>query len=112
MTATVDNYRIARREPGIDARVSLSPEDKESIRRQRAELGLSQYTLAKTWGVSRRTIQFILDPAKLAANIERRRERGGSMQYYDKELHRNYMRAHRERKRAMLDEKIPLEKIK
>ncbi len=112
MTAIADRYRIARREPGVDARVILSPEDKETIRRQRVELGLSQRSLAKMWGVSRRTIQFILDPKKLENNKERRRERGGEAQYYDKDTHAGYMRKHRQHKRQLLDDKVPLEKVK
>lgn len=37
--------------------------------------------------MSRRTIQFIIDPGKLIENIKRRNERGGSMIYYDREKH-------------------------
>lgn len=112
MGAIVDKYRIGRREPGVDARVKLSPDDKESIRRQRNTLGTSQRCLAKEWGVSRRTIQFVLDPETLERNMERRRERGGEEQYYNREMHAEYMRKHRDNKRRLLEDDVVLEKIK
>ena len=63
-----------------DRRIKLTPEQKEEIYQN--PLGLSQRALAKEYGVSRRTIQFILDPNKLKENLKRREERGGTMQYY------------------------------
>lgn len=78
-----------------DRRIKLTPEQKEEIYQNK--LGLSQRALAKEYGVSRRTIQFILDPEKLKENIKRRKERGGTMQYYNssewaktKKEHRKY----------------------
>jgi transposase len=83
----------------LDARRKLSNENKEQIK----SLGrqLSQRALAKLFGVSRRTIQFILDPEKLKRNKELYKERGGSMHYYTKEKHKNYIKKHRRRKHEL-----------
>lgn len=83
----------------LDKRVKLTKEEKEDIKENR--LGLSQRGLARAYGVSRRTIQFILDPEKLKKNIERRKERGGSKQYYDREKNNKYMRDHRNYKKEL-----------
>jgi DNA-binding XRE family transcriptional regulator len=76
-----------------DRRVKLNPEQKKEIYAN--ELGLSQRKLALNYGVSRRTIQFILDPEKLKENLKRREERGGSKQYYNKEDWAKTMKEHR-----------------
>ena len=73
---------------------------------QRAEirlnaLGLSQRALAVKYKVSRRLIQFILYPDKHAENLERRRQRGGWKQYYDKEEHRESQKRYRDHKQAL-----------
>ncbi|UUV43258.1 helix-turn-helix DNA binding domain protein [Rhodobacter phage RcCWillis] len=94
------------REPGKDRRVKLSEAQKDEIRE--LALNMSQRELASRFGVSRRTISFILDPEKRAANYERRKERGGSAQYYDRETHAESMRRHRRHKKA-LDDKGELE---
>lgn len=52
--------------------------------------------------MSRRTIQFILDPSKKKANLERLEERGGWKVYYDKEKHNEYMTNHRHYKKEVL----------
>ena len=85
----------------FDRRVKLTDDDKELIRKIKAEENLSQRELAKKFNVSRRLIQYILDPAKLTENKQRRIERGGSKQYYDKEKHREYMKEHRNYKQNL-----------
>jgi len=87
-----------RLKPHQDRRRKLTDKDKEEIRSMK---GLSQRKLAKMFGVSRRTIQFILDPEKLAANKERRKERGGWKQYYDKEERAAVMREYRKYKHTL-----------
>lgn len=82
-----------------DRRVKLTPEDKVEIKKNL--LGLSQRELARKYGVSRRTIQFILDPAKLEENLKRRQERGGSKRYYNKEDHAKSIREHRRYKQEL-----------
>ena len=76
-----------------DRRVKLSEAQKQEIRVNK--LDLSQRKLANMYGVSRRTITFILDPEKLKKNIEARKLRGGSKIYYDREKHNTYMKEHR-----------------
>ena len=85
----------------FDRRVKLTNDDKELIRKIKAEKNLSQRELARKFNVSRRTIQYVLDPAKLTENKQRRIERGGSKQYYDKEKHREYMKEHRNYKQNL-----------
>ncbi len=80
-----------------DRRIKLTDEDKERIK----TLGLSQRALARMFGVSRRTIQFILHPEKLEENKRARKERGGWKQYYNKEKNTEYMREHRQYKQKL-----------
>lgn len=94
------------REPGKDRRVKLTETQKGEIRD--LALTLTQRELAARFNVSRRMIQFILDPQKRLDNLERRKERGGSKAYYDAETHREYMKRHRHHKK-MLNEKGELE---
>lgn len=85
----------------FDKRVKLTDEDKELIRKIKAEENLSQRALARQFNVSRRLIQYVLDPEKLTENKRLREERGGSKQYYDKEKHREYMKDHRRYKQDL-----------
>ncbi len=64
--------------------------------------GASQRKLAAMFGVSRRLITFVIDPSKQLANLERRQERGGTKQYYDKSKHADSMRTHRIYKHQIL----------
>lgn len=91
----------------LDKRVKLTSEQRHEIFLNKE--GLSQRSLAKLYGVSRRTIQFILDPDKLKENLKRREERGGTKQYYDKEKHKDYVQSHRLYKKE-LNEKGLLKK--
>ena len=83
----------------FDRRRKLSVEEKIDIHDN--VLGLSQRKLALMYKVSRRTIQFILDPDKLKENLKRRKERGGSKIYYVKEKHTETMRNHRNYKQQL-----------
>lgn len=88
-----------------DRRIKLTPEQKEEIRKNTE--GLSQRVLANKYGVSRRTIQFILNPDKLKENLKRRKERGGSMLYYKPEEWPEVIKEHRRYKQKLkLDGKI------
>jgi transposase len=64
----------------------LIPCQKEMIIYWR-ERGSSLSELGAMFKVSKRTIQFIIDPEKYAANLLVRKMRGGSNIYYDKEKH-------------------------
>ena len=82
-----------------DRRVKLTPEQRQEIYLNVSNH--SQRALAKMYGVSRRTIQFILDPEKLKGNRERREERGGWAQYYDREKHAATIKEHRRYKQDL-----------
>ena len=56
----------------------------------------SQRELASIFGVSRRLITFIVDPAKQKANLAIR-----SKSYYDKDKHRVAMKTHRDHKQRL-----------
>lgn len=85
----------------FDRRVKLTQDDREAIIRLHND-GASQRSLARQFGVSRRLIQFIIDPSKLEAN----RERLKRMQYRDKN-HTKAIREHRRYKhRLYLEGKI------
>jgi hypothetical protein len=65
---------------------------------------VSQRTLAKEYGVSRRTIVFVLFPERLEENYKLRVKRGGSKRYYDqygKEKWAKTMREHRRYKNEL-----------
>lgn len=94
--------RIAIKNPKLDKRVKLTPKQKEKV--IALYPALSQRELARRFGVSRRTIQFILDPNKLKQNLKRREERGGWEQYYTKEKQSLYMKNHRRRKHELFKE--------
>jgi len=84
-----------------DRRVKLTKDKKAEIYQLYSTGKFSQRRLAAIFGVSRRTIQFILDPVKLEENKKRREERGGWKQYYDKESHRETMKSHRRYKNKL-----------
>lgn len=87
----------------LDKRTKLLPCQKERIfQMYHKEGGFSQRGLAKMFGVSRRTIQFILDPEKLTENKKRREERGGTKIYYDREKNNAYQNKHRKDKHKLL----------
>jgi phage pi2 protein 07 len=88
-------------DPFLDKRCKLLPCQKEMVLHYRKE-GWSQRELARHFNVSRRLIQFILDPEKLEKNYQVRIENGGSKQYYDKEKHTEAIRNHRRRKHKIL----------
>lgn len=91
--------RIYKPEPtmpkGTDKRVKLSKEEHEYIRTRYKNKEASTRELAREYGVSRRLIQFIIDPSKHEQNLAVRKARGGSMKYYDKDKQKMYMRRHR-----------------
>lgn len=79
--------------------------------------GVSQRTLAKEYGVSRRTIVFVLYPERRLTNLEKRKIRGGWKQYYNKQTHADTQREHRNYKRklylnGLLGQKLPIDNQK
>lgn len=86
-----------------DKRIKLTDKQKKEIFEKYKSGNYSQRELAREYGVSRRLIQFITDPSKLERDKQRRKENGSSKQYYDKERHKQYMRAFRRHIRDILD---------
>ncbi len=87
-------YQIPRAK---DRRTKLTDDARQYIRRNPHDM--SQMELARKFKVSKRLVQFVQSPEKAQANLDRREERGGSMQYYDKERHRGYMQRYRTHKK-------------
>jgi hypothetical protein len=82
-----------------DRRVKLNDEQKQAIQDMYPEF--SQRELARKFKVSRRLITFILNPQKLKDNLEARKLRGGSAQYYSKDTQKAYMKTHRHYKHKL-----------
>lgn len=84
-----------------DRRKKLTCEQKIEIRENPNNISIHQ--LAKDFGVSRRLIQFIRFPERHAKNLQDRQERGGTMQYYNKDKHRETMKEYRKYKKELFD---------
>lgn len=87
-----------------DKRIKLTEGDKQEIRKLYSQGVMSQRQLAEMFNVSRRSIQFALDPEKLKRNNKQRAERGKDGRYYQKEKQREYMREYRHRKKMLFEE--------
>jgi hypothetical protein len=84
----------------LDRRKKLTEAQKEEIRKS----DLSLRKLAEMYDVSKRTIQYIKDPEKKRQNLLRRKERGGWLQYYNKEKHTKAIKEHRDYKKKLMDD--------
>ena len=84
-----------------DKRVKLSDKDKKAIREEYKTEDISQRKLALKYNVSRRLIQFILDPEKEKRNKELFKERRKDGRYYKKEKHTEQIRVHRQYKQQL-----------
>lgn len=82
-----------------DKRIKLTEAQRQEIHSRKGE---STYKLADEFKVSRRLITFIQNPEKQRENLLRCQERGGSMQYYDKDKHRESMKEYRRSKKERL----------
>lgn len=81
-----------------DRRVKLTEQDRADI----SELtGMSIRGIARMYGVDKRLIQFILYPERKAKNLLDRKNRGGSMAYYDKNKQKEYIKKHRHYKQEL-----------
>ena len=103
MPSPIDKIRVNEIDPKLDRRRKLSDDQKAEIIKAYATGETSQRKLAKEYGVSRRCIQFVLDEQKRLDNVERRRERGNSKIYYNKDAWRETMRDHRKYKKSIRD---------
>lgn len=84
-----------------DKRVKLSDGDREGIREEYACGNISQNGLAKKYGVSKRLIQFVLNPDKQEIARKQFLERQKDGRYYNKDKHREYMKEHRGHKKEL-----------
>ena len=97
-------YEKIKLPEGKDRRCKLTTEQRLEIFELYATGNYSQRQLAKEYDVSRRLIQFIIDPGKKKRDLELREMRGGSMAYYDKDKQREYTKNHRRYKQKILKE--------
>lgn len=95
------NHLVVKKED--DRRIKLTEDDKEEIRKIYSQGLISQRKLAEMFNVSRRSIQFVLDPEKLKRNNEQRIERAKDGRYYQKENQKKYMREYRRQKKKLCD---------
>ena len=91
----------------FDRRIKLTQEQRDKIADLKGKI--SRRLCADTFGVSKRTIDFIWHPERLERNKQLRQERGGWKQYYNKDEWRECMKEHRHYKQELyLDKKIDL----
>jgi len=109
MASIADKYIINNIK--YDRRVKLTPEDKLEIHKVYKEGLFSQRELAKIYNVSRRSIQFAIDPKKLEESKKRLAERGGSKIYYNTEESKKAKKEHREYKNKLLKSGIKLKEV-
>ena len=84
MSTKLDKIKVTSK---YDRRRKLTEDDKFEIVRLRKEHNLSQRTLARMFGVSRRLIIFIIDPEKHERAKAQYKERRKDGCYYDRETH-------------------------
>ena len=88
--------------PEQDRRVKLNDKQREEIREKYATGMYSQRNLAEEYGVSRRLIQFILDPDKAKKNSEQLKQRRADGRYKpNKEKWAVIMREYRQYKQVL-----------
>lgn len=98
--------KVVINNPKLDRRVKLTDEDRENIVKEYKMGIISQRGLAAKYGVSRRTIQFVLDPEQARIVKEQYKERRKDGRYYNKEKHRESMRKHREYKKSLIEKNL------
>jgi len=87
-----------------DRRIKLTEQDREDIKNL---TGMSIRGIARMYGVDKRLIQFILFPERQKKNLIDRKNRGGSMKYYDKERNKKAIMRTRNYKQSLyVDGKI------
>jgi len=84
----------------LNKNVKIAKEDHEKIREDYKILK-SQRKTAKKWNVSRRLIQFILDPEKHKEQKEKFKERQKTGIYYTKEKQKEYIKKYRHHKQEL-----------
>ena len=94
------NARVGKKKDG--RRCGLTEDDKIRIKHLHAD-GMAIRAIAREYAdkCSRRTITFLLDPAKKKAIAEQYKERRKDGRYYDPKKHREAMRKHRAKLKAL-----------
>lgn len=92
---------LAINNQNLDRRVKLSVEDKELIKAEYEQGGISQRALARKYNVSRRLISFIIFPERAEIAKKQYAERRKDGRYYDKEKHRKAVSNHRKYKKQL-----------
>lgn len=95
---------LAINNPKHDKRVKLTDDDKQQIRDEYATGNYSQRALAAKWGVSRRSIQFAINPESLEQAKKLYNERRKDGRYYDKDKHAKATREHRDHKKELYEQ--------
>lgn len=85
----------------FDARCKYSQEQKEHVKHL-INQGISQRSIARMTGISRRLIAFILDPQKEVVCKSQFKERRKDGRYYDKEKHKEAIKSTRRKKLKIL----------
>lgn len=85
----------------LDKRVKLTTNQKQEIIYIREKQQISYQKLANMFEVSKRTIIFICKPETLNSCLEKRKERGGWKQYYDKQKSALAIKEHRKYKNEL-----------
>ena len=84
-----------------DKRIKLTDEQREQIRKDYSTGLISHRGLAEKYKVDKKTIYNILHPEKYAQQLENNKENKHSMQYYNKEKHKEYIKQHRRYKQTL-----------
>lgn len=93
-----------------DRRIKLTDEEKQEIILLRQREGISYNKLAIRFGVSKRSIYWIVNPDKLIKNRELRKERGGWKNYYNKEKNTAAIKdTRRHKQKLFIQDKIKLD---
>lgn len=85
--------------PEQDRRIKISDDKKNEIVALKGKI--SQRKCAELFGISRRSVVFLWYPERLEQNKQRRQERGGWRQYYDKEKNTATQKEHRHYKQEI-----------
>lgn len=96
-----NSARIGGAIKGIDARVKLTPSEREQIRDIYKRGAHSQRELARMYNVARRLIVFCIHPERREQAAQYFKKRSADRRYYNKDKQREYMRVHRKNLRRI-----------
>jgi len=88
--------------PFLDRRVKLLPCQRERVYQMHHRENVGIRHLSRIFNVNKRLIQFLCYPERLQANMEARKNRGGSAKYYSTSKNTKAKREHREYKKEVL----------